>query len=284
MPGLMQACPTVAACWSPAMPSTGTGAPRMSAVATPNSAALSATVGSIDCGHAQDFLRARRPRRPCGCRAAGCGWRWSRRSHGPCRRSAATAGSSRSCPPPARPFRPRRARRRRSAGSRRSWCRRNRGRAAGRSSARRSSRGRRASARRTCPRCGGPARRWRCAPAWPFARSHTTVVSRWLVMPMPAMSLAVEPGVGESAAADLDGGAPDLLRVVLDPAGLGEDLRQFLLRRGHGLARAIEHDRARAGRALVDGEDVLGSHQAAIKAAASGRGRWRSPRPRAAPT
>ena len=29
--------------------------------------------------------------------------------------------------------------------------------------------------------------------AWPVARSHTTVVSRWLVMPMAAMSFAVRP-------------------------------------------------------------------------------------------
>ena len=36
MPGLMQAWPTVAACWSPAIPSTGTGAPRRSAVVTPS--------------------------------------------------------------------------------------------------------------------------------------------------------------------------------------------------------------------------------------------------------
>jgi len=27
----------------------------------------------------------------------------------------------------------------------------------------------------------------------PLARSQTTVVSRWLVMPMPAMSVAVSP-------------------------------------------------------------------------------------------
>ncbi len=32
----------------------------------------------------------------------------------------------------------------------------------------------------------------RCT-AWPVARSHTTVVSRWLVMPIAAMSLGVTP-------------------------------------------------------------------------------------------
>ena len=72
--------------------------------------------------------------------------------------------------------------------------------------------------------------------------------------------LGVELRLGERAAADLDRGRPDLLGVVLDPARLGEDLRQFLLRRRHRPARGIEHDGAGAGGALVDGEDVLGSH------------------------
>ena len=37
-------------------------------------------------------------------------------------------------------------------------------------------------------RCGGIATRWRAISAGPCARSQTTVVSRWLVMPMAAMS------------------------------------------------------------------------------------------------
>ena len=36
-------------------------------------------------------------------------------------------------------------------------------------------------------RCAGPARRSRCAPAGRCARSHSTVVSRWLVMPIAAI-------------------------------------------------------------------------------------------------
>ena len=66
--------------------------------------------------------------------------------------------------------------------------------------------------------------------------------------------------LGERAAADLDGGAPDLLRVVLDPARLGKDLRQFLLRRSDRPAAGVEHDGACAGGALVDREDVLAGH------------------------
>ena len=57
MPGLMQAWPTVAACWSPAMPSTGTGAPRMSAVATPSSPEQSTTLGSSGAGTPSSFSR-----------------------------------------------------------------------------------------------------------------------------------------------------------------------------------------------------------------------------------
>ena len=38
----------------------------------------------------------------------------------------------------------------------------------------------------------------RCT-AWPVARSHTTVVSRWLVMPMAAMSLAVRPAFASAS-------------------------------------------------------------------------------------
>ena len=51
-------------------------------------------------------------------------------------------------------------------------------------------------------------------------------------------------------------------RVVFDPAGPGEDLRQFLLRRGDRTAARIEDDGAGAGRALIYGENVLGSHRA----------------------
>ena len=50
--------------------------------------------------------------------------------------------------------------------------------------------------------------------------------------------------------------AEDLLRVVLDPAGLGEDLAELLLSRGARAPMLVEHDGARAGRALVEGEQV----------------------------
>jgi hypothetical protein len=73
---------------------------------------------------------------------------------------------------------------------------------------------------------------------------------------------SVQLGLGQRAAADLDRRRPDLLGVVLDPARLGKDLRQFLLRRRHRPAVGIEDDGAGAGRTLIDGKDVLGSHAA----------------------
>ena len=74
--------------------------------------------------------------------------------------------------------------------------------------------------------------------------------------------LGVELGLGERAAADLDRRPPDLLGVVLDPAGFRKDLRQLFLRAGHRPAGGVEHDGTSAGGALVDGEDVLGGHPA----------------------
>ena len=70
----------------------------------------------------------------------------------------------------------------------------------------------------------------RCT-ACPVARSHTTVVSRWLVMPIAAMSFAVSARLLQRLAADRDGRGPDVLRLVLDPARGRKMLREFLLRR-----------------------------------------------------
>ena len=90
----------------------------------------------------------------------------------------------------------------------------------------------------------------------PVRRFHSSVVSRWLVMPMARMSAAVSPAL---AMASLRGGqlrGPDLHRVVLDPAGLRKVLRQLALRLRDDAALRIEDDAARAGRALVQREDV----------------------------
>ena len=50
----------------------------------------------------------------------------------------------------------------------------------------------------------------------PVARSHTSVVSRWLLMPMPATSLARQPGLRQRRAHGGDHGRPYLFRIVLD--------------------------------------------------------------------
>ncbi len=63
----------------------------------------------------------------------------------------------------------------------------------------------------------------------PVARSHTTVVSRWLVMPIAATSPACAPRAYERAVDHLARALPHLARVVLDPAGAGVDLRVLAL-------------------------------------------------------
>ena len=88
----------------------------------------------------------------------------------------------------------------------------------------------RPSAGRRCRRCGGPARRWRGGSAVPVARSHTTVVSRWLVMPIAAMSFGLDAGLLQRLAAGRERRGPDVLGLVLDPAGGRKMLREFLLR------------------------------------------------------
>ena len=49
---------------------------------------------------------------------------------------------------------------------------------------------------------------------------------------------------------------PDLARIVLDPAGLRKILREFPLRDGDCVAGLVEQDGARAGRALIERQDV----------------------------
>ena len=125
-----------------------------------------------------------------------------------------------------------------------------RARAGGRRPARRRARAR-------AGRCACPARRSRCGSARPLSRSHTTVVSRWLVMPIAARSPACGVGLRERAADHLARAPPDLARVVLDPAGLRRDLLVLALIDRDDPAVAVEQDEAAARRALVDRPDVL---------------------------
>jgi hypothetical protein len=66
-----------------------------------------------------------------------------------------------------------------------------------------------------------------------------------------------QPGLPERFLCGLQLRRPNLGRVVLHPAGVGKDLPKLLLRRRDHVAAVIEHDRARARRALVERQDVL---------------------------
>ena len=76
-------------------------------------------------------------------------------------------------------------------------------------------------------------------------------------MPIAATSRGRQPGGGERLGGHVALGAPDLLGVVLHPAGLREDLAEFLLGDGEDASVVPEGDGARAGGALVEGEDGL---------------------------
>ena len=98
MPGSKQAWPNSAACWSPAMPLTGTPAGRpVAAVVTPNRPLDGRTSGSAATGHAEQVAQLPGPARGPGCRRASCGWRWRARWRGPRRRSGSRAASCRWC-------------------------------------------------------------------------------------------------------------------------------------------------------------------------------------------
>ena len=90
----------------------------------------------------------------------------------------------------------------------------------------------------------------------PVARSQTIVVSRWLVMPMPAMSLGSDASLRHRFPHGRDHSRPDVLRIVLDPSRRRINLPQLLLRNGDRGKLCIEHDRPCRGGALIDGDEV----------------------------
>src|SRR5580704_2077488 len=49
---------------------------------------------------------------------------------------------------------------------------------------------------------------------------------------------------------------PDFLRIVLNPSGLGVNLRVLFLRDRHGASRAVKHNETRARGALINCSDV----------------------------
>ena len=66
-----------------------------------------------------------------------------------------------------------------------------------------------------------------------------------------------KPRGGHRLAGHVELAGPDRLRVVLDQAGAGQDLRELLLGLGHRPAVAAEDDRPARGGALVECEDEL---------------------------
>ena len=84
----------------------------------------------------------------------------------------------------------------------------------------------------------------------PVARSHTIVVSRWLVMPMAAMRSSTEPVAPEPRGGPREGvqrrvalRRPDLAGVLFHPPRLREVLRQLALRRGDDAPLGVHEHR-----------------------------------------
>ena len=90
--------------------------------------------------------------------------------------------------------------------------------------------------------------------AWPVARSHTTVVSRWLVMPIAAMSLAV--GVRPSSAprGRRRWSRSRCPRARARPSRRPENAAEIPAARWRRSRCRAEHDGARGGGALIDGQ------------------------------
>ena len=159
-PGAKQAWPNRAACWSPAIPDTGMpagtrvpgGGRRRTGPPTGR------TSGRHDGRHPEQVEQLVGPGQGRGCRRAGCGWRstarWRARRRR-ARRSGSTAARCRPCRRPGRgrPSTPPSAEQPLELGGREVGVEHQAGRAA---HERRGARPRRA--RRTGPRCGGPAR------------------------------------------------------------------------------------------------------------------------------
>ena len=190
-PGAKQTWPTMAACWSPRSPATGTSPPNGPFVAGravgrpgPTTSRISGSIARGTPKNAEQLVVPVERLEVHQHRAAGVG------DVGDVQAAVGTAGQvpdQPACPSCRRARRPASASARTpSTFSRIQWSLppekyvRRRQAGALRGSGRRARRGR---ARRRSRRCGCPARRSRCGSGWPVRRSHTTVVSRWLVMP-----------------------------------------------------------------------------------------------------
>ena len=116
---------------------------------------------------------------------------------------------------------------------------------------------------------------------FPVFRFQTTIVSRWLVMPMAAMAAALtlafraRPWQVATTLSQISSGS------CSTQPGFGKCWRNSFCASADDAHLRVEDDRARRGRALVDGEDV-GGHRAAVTPSGRRR-RHRRSRCRAAP-
>ncbi len=92
------------------------------------------------------------------------------------------------------------------------------------------------------------------ATARPVARSQTTAVSRWLVIPIAATRSGAADR-GDHLVGRRDLGLPDRLRIVAHVARPGVVLLELALGDGDDAAGVVDGDRPGARRALVEGED-----------------------------
>jgi len=81
---------------------------------------------------------------------------------------------------------------------------------------------------------------------------------------------AGEFGRGKDVTGDLELGSPDFTRVVLNPAGLGEDLLEFLLGDGMDLAAPVKKYGAGTGCSLIESQDEVRHSGKVIR----GTGEW----------
>ena len=102
-----------------------------------------------------------------------------------------------------------------------------------------------------------PATQSRCAPACRSFLFHTTVVSRWLVIPIAARSPAFSRASPIASRNHFLRALPDFFRIVLHPSRLRINLPVFLLRASHDLSCGVEHHEPRARRSLINGSDVM---------------------------
>ena len=260
MPGVKQPCPMVAACWSPAMPQMRIAPPNRSGRVSPKSAAQSPTSGKRPPGMAnsrsRSWSQAPRPISNNSVRdalVASVAWTLppvSRQS----RNESTVPNASRPCSAAAR--------------ARFTWSSSQPILVAEKYGS--STRPVLSATAASCPAARSAAqasavrRSCQTMALWiglPLTRSQTIVVSRWLVMPMPAISLASTAGLGHGLADGRDHARPDFLRIVLDPSRRRIDLAQLLLRDSDRSELVVEYDRPRRGGALIDGDEV-GRHGA----------------------